>query len=277
MSKLGQIRIFSKVLSKVSQIRNRGAKQKVLNALEKNEFFQRFIHDPQERKDFLNQASPYVKYKFYPKGTSIVELQQAVSSLSIIVKGKALYYTFKEPEELRKEGLTNLKGQVMNTYIRYMQEEHLEERFKKWLSKHELGTKALRKRMSSISTNDEEGSERESVSPDDDDFRSIIEHVLRNQNPILPPHLRESDLSFEEKLVLLSKFGMPGEHIKSTYVAMKARKELVPGEAFGEETLIKPQLANFMIIATEDTHIVSFLRHDIRLLFSSDIKNLHEK
>jgi len=248
-----------------------------LNALEKNEFFQRFIHDPAERQEFLTRAAPYVKYKFYPKGTSVVELQQAVSSLSIIIKGKALYYTFKEPDEIRKEGSAHVKGQVMNVYTRFMQDEHLEERFKKWLSKHELGTKALRKRMSSISTTEEEGSERESISPDDDDFRSVIEKVLQEHNTILPPHLRESDLSFEEKLVLLSKFGVPGDHVKNSYIALKARRELVPGETFGEETLVKPQLANFMIIATEDTHIVSFLRYDLKLLFASDIKNLHKK
>ena len=201
--------------------------------------------------------------------------EQAISSISIIAKGRALIYLPKQLDEIKKDGNTSQRAQVINFYVKYIQKEQLEERFKKWLSKHELGTKALRKRMASLSEKEEEGEEKDA--PDDDDFRSIIDNVLRNGNPLLPPHLRESDLSMEEKLVLLSKFGFCGDLIKNGNILLKVKKELGNGDAFSESALVKPLHADFVIIAKEDTHIVSITRLDYKLLFASDIQNIKEK
>jgi len=205
----------------------------------------------------------------------LILLEQAISSISIIAKGKALLYLPREQDEIKKEGNSNIKAQVINIYTRYIQKEQLEERFKKWLNKHELGTKALRKRMASLSEKDEENSEKDA--PDDDDFRSIIDNVLRNENPLLPPHLRNSDLLLEEKLVLLSKFGFYGDLVKNGNIMLKVKTELGNGATFSESALIKPLHADFIIIAKEDTHIVSLARLDFKLLVASDIQNIKDK
>ena len=203
-------------------------------------------------------------------------LEQPVSCFSVMVKGKALLYIQKDFDEIKKNDSSHQKSQVIQIYLRYMAREQLEEKFKKWLSNNEHGTKALRKRMASLSFTDEV-IERDSVAPDEDDFCAIIEQVLKEENPILPPHLRENDISFEEKLLLLSALGLPGDHLRNGNLALKGTKELKAGDTFGEGGLIKPVHANYVIIATEDTHIVSFTRLDFKLLFASDIQNIKEK
>lgn len=193
-----------------------------------------------------------------------------------MVKGKALLYTPKDFDEIKKEGSNPQKSQVIQIYLRYMSREHLEEKFKKWLSNNEHGTKALRKRMASLSFADEV-IEKESEVPDEDDFCAIVEQVLQSENPLLPPHLRENDLSFEDKLLLLSTLGLQGDHLRNGNLTLKGTKQLKIGDTFGEGGLIKPVHANYVIMATEDTHIVSFTRTDYKLLFASDIQNIKEK
>lgn len=151
--------------------------------------------------------------------------------------------------------------------------EQLEEKFKKWLSKNELGTKALRRRMTSL-TADEHAAERE---VENDNFSLVIEEVLKPKNKLLPSHLREFDLSFEEKLLLLSTFGNQGEHLVNGHISLKSDTELKVGETFLEAGLMKQISPNFMIVAAEDTHIVSFAKLDYKFLFASDIRNLKEK
>lgn len=217
-----------------------------------------------------------LNYVTFLLASSLTLLEKHVSSFSVVVRGKVLLYKPKTAEELAKDALNYNKAQVIQLYLRYIAAEQLEEKFKKWLSKNELGTKALRRRMTSL-TLDEHEKEREANVPENDNFNLVIEEVLKPKNKLLPSHLREADLSFEEKLLLLSTFGNQGDHLVNGHIGLKKDSELMAGETFLDAGLIKTISPNFMVIAAEDTHTVSFAKLDYKYLFASDIQNLKEK
>jgi len=180
----------------------------------------------------------------------------------------------KKPEIMKKEYNDFRKGQVIQEYIQYITSEKLEEKLKKWLNKKELGTKALRRRLDMVSA------KNENTTQDDldlNEFSTIVEGVLQDKSQLLPLHLRDFDLNFGEKILLLSHFGLPGEYLKNGVFTVSAYKELRASDTFGEISLLKPMEMDSTIIATEDVHLVSFTRDDYRILYSLDIKSIQNR
>ena len=71
------------MVTKLSQIREKTNKKKIADLLENSSYLQRIIHDPQECQEFLEHATKYMKYKFYPKGTLIHGYSKSLVSFSI--------------------------------------------------------------------------------------------------------------------------------------------------------------------------------------------------
>ena len=138
------------------------------------------------------------------------------------MKGKAFKYVKKDFEEFKREYTNSQKAYIVSLYMKYIAKEQLEEKFKKWLSNNEQGTKALRRRMTSLSGNHDEGSDRGSlVMDDDDDFSNMLEKILHDNNFIIPYDIQEPDLTFEEKLLLVSTFGLEGNHLVNGNLRIK--------------------------------------------------------
>ena len=185
-----------------------------------------------------------------------------------------MMFKSKKAEIIKKESNDFRKSQVIQEYIQYITNEKLEDKLKGWLHKKEFGTKPLRKRLDILSMKNE-SSTQEDIELSE--FSAMVETVLQDKSLLLPSHLRDFDLSFGEKLLLLSHFGSPGEYITNGVFTVSADKELKVSDTFGEISLLKPMVMDRTIIAAEDVHLVSFTRDDYRILYSLDIKNLQNK
>ena len=59
--------------------------------------------------------------------------------------------------------------------------------------------------------------------------------------------------------------------------ALRKECEFRGGDCFGEVALMKPSHVSYTVIAAEDTHIVSFTRHDYKMLFSEENDSIKAK
>jgi len=58
-------------VTRLNQIRDTNNKKRIHDLLENTDYFRRLVHDSEERKELLEHARKYMKYKFFPKGTLI--------------------------------------------------------------------------------------------------------------------------------------------------------------------------------------------------------------
>jgi len=66
--KLKSLFVVTKLLSKLYGIKKTEEKG-IVDVLTTMKYFQKLIHDPVQRYEFLEAASDYLKFKFLPKGT----------------------------------------------------------------------------------------------------------------------------------------------------------------------------------------------------------------
>lgn len=191
------------------------------------------------------------------------------------MKGKAYMYTPRKQEGMMKKEYYDLKkSQVIREYNQHIEDQQLQEKFTQWLNKKEAGTRALRKRMNLLAAR----SDRNSVGNIElVDFSSVVNNILEDKSTVLPAHLRDYDITAKEKLLLLAHFGMMGKYIQDGVFTLEVTREMLPGDSYGEISLLKASTLEGVIVAAEDVHLISFARDDYRSLFIKEIPNLQNK